>query len=76
VALAEQYPGRSYQDRAAEIFGQLNGMTVSVPERICFEIINHQAATAVLRNDLEAFESYIEGAAIIAGTSKREEFEQ
>jgi tetratricopeptide (TPR) repeat protein len=115
VALAEQYPGHSYQDRAAEIFGQLNSMTVSVPERIRFEIINHQAVTAALRNDLEAFESYIsqaiEGAAMlasrqrlrevttawrraagiwpseprlnalgkaimIAGTSKREEFEQ
>jgi hypothetical protein len=52
-------------------------MTASVPERIRFEIINHQAATAVLRNDLEAFESYvrqaIEGVALLASKQRLRE---
>jgi tetratricopeptide (TPR) repeat protein len=77
VALAEHFPGRNYQDKAAEIFGRLNGMTASVPERIRFEIINHQAATAVLRNDLEAFESFIiqaiEGVALLASKQRLRE---
>ena len=77
VALAEQFPGRSYQEKAAEIFGRLNSMGTSVPDRIRFEIINHQAATAVLRNDLEAFESYIrqaiEGVALLASKQRLRE---
>jgi len=77
VALAEQFPGRNYQDKAEEIFGRLNSMTASVPERIRFEIINHQAGTAVLRNNLEAFESYItqaiEGVALLASKQRLRE---
>lgn len=77
VALAERFPGRNYQDKAASIFEGLNGMTAVVPERIRFEIINHQAATAVLRNDLEAFESYIgqaiEGIALLASKQRLRE---
>jgi tetratricopeptide (TPR) repeat protein len=73
VALAEQFPGRNYSNKAAGIFDHLNNMTTAVPARIRFEIINNQAATAVLRSDFEAFESYasqaIEGAALLA--SKR-----
>jgi tetratricopeptide (TPR) repeat protein len=77
VALAEQFPGRNYQDKAAEIFGRLDGMAGAVPERIRFEIINHQATTAVLRNDLEAFEAYtsqaIEGVTLLASEQRLRE---
>lgn len=77
VALAEQFPGRSYQEKAAEIFGRLSSMGSSVPDRIRFEIINHQAATAVLRDDLEAFEAYvrqaIEGVVLLASKQRLRE---
>ena len=77
VALAEQFPGRNYQDKAADIFGHLNSMTTAVPARIRFEIINNQAVTAVLRSDLEAFESYIsqaiEGATLLASKQRLRE---
>jgi tetratricopeptide (TPR) repeat protein len=59
TALAEQYPGRRYQDKAEEIFSRLDGTTSAVPDRIRLEIINHQARTAVLRNDLDSFEIFI-----------------
>lgn len=77
VALAEQFPGRNYQDKAAEIFGRLDDITAAVPERIRFEIINHQAETAVLRDDIEAFEAYvnqaIEGVALLASKQRLRE---
>ncbi len=60
AALAEQFPQRRYQDRAAGIFSQANsGPRAAVPDRIHFEIINHQARTAVLLGDLDAFETYL-----------------
>ena len=59
VALADQYPGRGYQHKAADTFARIEQMTSVVPDRIRFEIINHQATTAVLLNDLDAFEIYI-----------------
>jgi hypothetical protein len=52
-------------------------MAGAVPERIRFEIINHQATTAVLRNDLEAFEAYtsqaIEGVTLLASEQRLRE---
>ncbi len=59
VALADQYPGRGYQNKAADTFARIEQMTSAVPDRIRLEIINHQATTAVLLNDLDAFETYI-----------------
>ncbi len=56
VALAEQFPGRGYQDRAADIFSQAAG---AGPARIQFEIINHQAGVAVLTGDLDAFQHHM-----------------
>ncbi len=58
AALAEQYPGRGYQNKAADIFARVDEMT-SAPDRIRFEIANHQARTAVLMGDLDKFESHI-----------------
>lgn len=77
AALAERFPGRDYQNKAAYTFDQLNVLTVPVPDRIRFEIINHQASTAVMRNDLESFEAYmtqaIEGVALLASKQRLRE---
>jgi tetratricopeptide (TPR) repeat protein len=60
AALAERYPGRAYQRRAADIFaGVEQAAPGTVPDRIRFEITNHQARTAVLLNDLDAFEIHM-----------------
>jgi tetratricopeptide (TPR) repeat protein len=76
AALAEQYPGRSYQNKAAEIFSRVDRMTF-VPDRIRFEIINHQARTAVLLSDLDTFEMYLnrglEGVALLGSEQRRRE---
>lgn len=56
VALAEQFPGRNYQNRASDIFGEAAG---AGPARIQFEIVNHQAGVAVLQGDLDRFEAYM-----------------
>jgi tetratricopeptide (TPR) repeat protein len=77
VALAEQFPGRNYQGKAAEIFAGIGDITGAVPERIRFEIINHQAETAVLRNDLDAFTVFIghaiEGVALLESKQRLRE---
>jgi tetratricopeptide (TPR) repeat protein len=59
VALAEQFPGRGYQQNAAGIFGQAQADQTGSPDRIRFEIVNHQAKTAVLLGDLDAFETHM-----------------
>jgi tetratricopeptide (TPR) repeat protein len=59
VALAEQFPGRGYQQKAAAIFGQAQADRTGSPDRIRFEIVNHQANTAVLLGDLDAFQTYM-----------------
>jgi tetratricopeptide (TPR) repeat protein len=77
VALAGQYPGHGHARKAAEIFAHLGDATSAVPDRIRYEIINHQAATAVHMNDLEAFESFMasafEGVAILGSVQRRKE---
>jgi tetratricopeptide (TPR) repeat protein/transcriptional regulator with XRE-family HTH domain len=59
VALAEQFPGRGFEQKAAGIFGQAQADRAGSPDRIRFEIINHQASTAVLLGDLDAFETHM-----------------
>jgi hypothetical protein len=48
-----------------------------VPDRIRFEIINHQPTTAVLRNDLDAFEVYmdraLEGVSLLGSRQRQSE---
>lgn len=64
VALARQYPGKRYQSTAAGIFAQMEQASpATVPDRIRYEILNHQASTAVLLGDLDAFEGHIDRAA-------------
>ncbi len=79
VALAEQYPGRDHQRRAADIFASVEWSTLAVPDRIRFEIINHQARAAVLLGDLDAFETYIsrglDGVVLLGSKQRRREME-
>ncbi len=79
VALAEQYPGRDYQRRAADIFASVERSTLAVPDRIRFEIINHQSRAAVLLGDLDAFETYIrrglDGVVLLGSKQRRREME-
>jgi len=59
LALAERFPSREYQQVAADVFARVEKTAhAPVPDRIRFEIINHQANAAVLLNDLDAFELY------------------
>ncbi|WP_157631292.1 tetratricopeptide repeat protein [Catelliglobosispora koreensis] len=78
LALAERFPGREYQQVAANVFARMEQQTHSpVPDRIRFEIINHQARTAVLLDDMDAFELYIgqaaEGVAKLGSKQRQKE---
>lgn len=77
VALAEHHTGRGYQQKAADIFHRIDKITSGVPDRIRFEIINHQATTATLLNDLEAFVEYmdcaLEGVTLLASRQRQRE---
>jgi tetratricopeptide (TPR) repeat protein len=60
AALAERYPGRDYQRRAASVFARMeHASSEVVPDRIRFEIANHQARNAVPLKDLDAFEIHM-----------------
>ena len=76
VALAEQFSGRGYQDRAAAIFSQAAGVG---PARIQFEIVNRQAAAAVLLGDLEAFQLHMtrgmDGVALLGSRQRLREMQ-
>jgi tetratricopeptide (TPR) repeat protein len=57
--LALRYSGRGYEGRAMCTFERVqSGRVAAVPDRIRFEIVNHQATTATLLNDLDSFETY------------------
>jgi tetratricopeptide (TPR) repeat protein len=78
IALAEQFPTRGYQRTAGDTFERMERTApTAVPERIRFEIVNHQAATAVLLNDLDAFEAYItravDGATVLRSKQRQKE---
>jgi tetratricopeptide (TPR) repeat protein len=78
LALSEHHPNRGYQDRARDTLDQTNQTAPTVvPQRIRFEIANHQAAAALLLNDLDAFEAHlaygIDGAALLRSTQRHRE---
>ncbi|MGH3750265.1 MAG: hypothetical protein ACRDT8_23020, partial [Micromonosporaceae bacterium] len=78
AALAQRHPQRGYQQKAARIFAGIEQSAQStVPDRIKYEIINHQAATAVLLGDLDAFGGYlargVEGAVLLASKQRQKE---
>jgi len=78
AALARLHPQRGYQQTAAKVFARVEqAAQATVPDRIKYEIINHQASTAVLLGDLEAFEGHIshgvEGARLLGSKQRRKE---
>ena len=79
VALAERFPGRGYQQKAADIFACAGQSAVPVPDRIRFEIVNHQAYTAVLRADLDGFADFmdrgLEGVALLGSRQRLKEMQ-
>ena len=76
VALAEQFSGRGYQDRAEDIFSRAAD---AGPARIQFEIINHQAGAAVLLGDLDTFQEHMtrgmEGVALLGSRQRLREMQ-
>lgn len=76
TALAETYPDRGYQQNAQIIFSRTE-KTTDPPDRIRYEIINHQARAAVLLNDLEAFEMHVvhgmDGIVLLGSEQRRKE---
>jgi len=78
VELAKRHRDRRYEYKADEIFeGIEHAARSSIPDRIRFEITNHRAATAVLLNDLDAFEAHlaqgVEGALLLASKQREHE---
>lgn len=78
AALAQRRPERGYQNTAATIFASIEQAgQAAVPDRIRYEIINHQASTAVLRRDLDSLEGYIargvEGALLLRSKQREKE---
>jgi tetratricopeptide (TPR) repeat protein len=59
IALAEQFPGRGYQKKAAGILARAADPRPGVPDRIRYEIVSHQASTAVFLGDRDAFETFM-----------------
>ncbi len=79
MALAEQAPGHGYEHAAWAIFEEIKRSSVwpPVPDRIRFEVMNHQAEAAVLLNDLDAFEVCLnrglDGAALLKSHQRHRE---
>ena len=78
AALAQRQPERGYQEIAANIFARIESAGKAVvPDRIRYEIINHQASTAVLLGDLDAVEGYlargVEGALLLGSKQRKKE---
>ncbi len=77
IALAEQFPGRGYQHKAADIFSRAGQPAADIPDRIRFEIVNHQANAAVLLGDLDAFEAFmsdgLDGVALLGSRQRLRE---
>jgi tetratricopeptide (TPR) repeat protein len=79
IALAERFPGRGYEKSAASVFARAVAPVPAIPDRIRFEIINHQASTAVLLGDLDAFEGFmgqgLDGVALLRSRQRLREMQ-
>ncbi len=78
AALAQHRPEQGYQQTAADIFARIEQTAqTTVPDRIRYEIINHQASTAVLLDDLDAFGGYlalgVQGAILLGSKQRQKE---
>jgi len=62
LALSQHFPGSGYDQKAWNAFAQVETLqsTISVPERIRIEIINHQAEATLALWDQERFCTYLE----------------
>jgi hypothetical protein len=62
LALAQHYPERNYKQQAWDSFSRVDTLAAirMVPERIYFEIVNHQAAVALIQRDLEQLKTCLE----------------
>jgi DNA-binding SARP family transcriptional activator len=61
VALAQHFQGRGYEQQAWQSFAQIEDLQRgnTAPQRIFFEIANHQAGTALVLGDLDLWETYL-----------------
>lgn len=79
IALAEQFPGHSYGKTAASVFARATSPMPAIPDRIRFEIVNHQATTAVLLGDLDAFAGFLtqglDGVALLGSRQRLREMQ-
>lgn len=79
LALSSHLPSDSYGKQAWKTFEQLEVLQAQgvIPERILYEIVNHQAETALILREQEAFEVYlkqgIEGARLLNSQQRRQE---
>lgn len=79
LALTQYYPDREYGQKAWDVFARVEVPQPKsiVPERIRFEIINHQAETALALKDQELFRAYLEkgirGATTLNSKQRRRE---
>jgi len=79
LALTQHYPDRGYDQKAWYAFAQIETLQAkrSVPDRILYEILNHQAATALALRDLGLFctlmERSIQGAKLLNSHQRRQE---
>lgn len=64
LALAQHYQNRGYERQAWDTFSEIEPMRTqrNVPDRIFYEIINHQTQTALIMRELDVFCSLIEQA--------------
>ncbi len=79
LALTQYYPDREYGQKAWDVFARVEVPQPKsiVPERIRFEIINHQAETALALKNQELFRTYLEkgirGANTLSSKQRRRE---
>lgn len=79
LALAHHFPDCGYKQDAQKGFARIEGFQFerTVPERVFFEITNHQAATSLVSHDLDQAITYlekgIEGAQRLNSKRRRQE---
>ena len=82
LALAQYFPDHSYKQDAWDSFARIEKLQAesSVPERIFFEVVNHQAETAVQLGNRELFHTYLEkgvdGANRLRSSQRRQEIRE
>ena len=79
LALARHYPDRQYPQQTWDTFARIEKLNTHtpIPERIRIEILNHQATTALVLKDVDAFcnrlEQAVNGAKKLGSEKRRRE---